>query len=164
MSVHCHDSNCNSSDITWFACNALSIGIRIGGEQVSTLDWLSSSEFHKNCFKVELPSTVLAMKIRNKEYNFDDPYFGMNLFSVPDINITGPEEYTYWFVTRISLAPIYPCDHEQSNTHIVFRGINYSPEFYLDGYRIYDIEDSISIHRDSQSSGKYWGVHETKIF
>src|SRR6185295_14403948 len=74
-----------------------------------------------------VPTTVLAALVASGEYK--DPYFGRNLEKIPTERFAAP----WWYRREIVLG-----DREQAaaSSRLVFHGINYSAEVWLNGERI----------------------------
>ena len=77
-----------------------------------------------------VPGTVLTTLLNNKL--IPDPFYGMNNKKIPDIYNTGRDYYTYWFVKNFHEKT--PSGSEQVWLH--FRGVNYSCDIYLNGYKL----------------------------
>ena len=95
-----------------------SAGISASGESISTpgfdlAEWTPA----------EIPSTVLAALVKNKVYT--DPFMGKNLEDIP----TEPFKTSWWYSTAFR-APL----HE--NVRLIFEGINYSANIWLNGQQI----------------------------
>ncbi len=74
-----------------------------------------------------VPSTVLAALVRDGVY--EDPYFGRNLEKIPTARFERP----WWYRTEFTLdSPAEP------GARLVFEGVNYSAEVWLNGRRIAD--------------------------
>ncbi|HXT50544.1 MAG TPA: exo-beta-D-glucosaminidase, partial [Thermoanaerobaculia bacterium] len=72
-----------------------------------------------------VPSTVLAALVRNGEV--PDPYAGRNLEAIPTARFQQP----WWYRTELALATPLPAE-----ARLVFHGVNYSAEVWLNGERI----------------------------
>jgi exo-1,4-beta-D-glucosaminidase len=91
-----------------------------------------------------VPTTVLAALVGNKVY--DDPYFGMNLRSIPGTNSyavaanfariemkeDSPFRVPWWYRTEFKL----PTDMRGRHLALHFDGINYRANVWLNGHRI----------------------------
>jgi mannosylglycoprotein endo-beta-mannosidase len=77
-----------------------------------------------------VPGTVLTTMLNNKL--IPDPFYGMNNKQIPDINNTGNDYYTYWFVKdfKEKLA------NENEQIWLNFRGVNYGCDIFFNGNRI----------------------------
>lgn len=92
---------------------------------------ISQPSFNISAWKSAIvPGTVLTNQLANGEIS--DPFYGMNNEKIPDIYNVGRDYYTYWFVK--DFKEIKPSEKEQ--VWITFRGINYSCEIYLNGYKV----------------------------
>lgn len=78
-------------------------------------------------FPASVPSTILAALVENGAY--PDPYFGMNLKSIPDL--TGS---SWWYRTEFVL----PQEYKNRNIWLHFNGINYKANIWLNGQKIAD--------------------------
>lgn len=114
-------------------------------------DSLSSPRFTpKNYwFPVTVPCTVLTGLVANKVY--PDPYIGMNNMLIPDANDSFNKEYhlgqyshipgepnpwkrPYWYRTVFSV----PAADKGRHFQLVFKGINYRAEVWLNGQMLAD--------------------------
>lgn len=77
-----------------------------------------------------VPGTVLTTMLNNKQV--PDPFFGMNNKKIPDIYYTGRDYYTYWFVNDFKEKTAAP----DEQVWLDFRGINYSCDVFLNGYKL----------------------------
>ncbi|KNA17928.1 hypothetical protein SOVF_075350 [Spinacia oleracea] len=75
-----------------------------------------------------VPGTVLATLVENQV--LPDPFYGLENKSIIDIADSGREHYTFWFFTKFQ-CKLAVNQHVDLN----FRGINYSAEVYLNGYK-----------------------------
>ncbi|MBE0460766.1 MAG: glycoside hydrolase family 2 [Candidatus Aminicenantes bacterium] len=90
-------------------------------------DSISSSGFDvQNWYPATLPSTVLAALIQNDVYR--DPFFGKNLENIPTEQFKNPWWYRKEFVLEDKSA--------FSNARLLFEGINYSANIWLNGKKI----------------------------
>ncbi|HTJ11728.1 MAG TPA: glycoside hydrolase family 2 TIM barrel-domain containing protein [Dinghuibacter sp.] len=100
-------------------------------------------------FPVTVPSTVLTGLVANNVY--PDPYQGMNNMRIPDANDTfnvqyhldqyshlpgqpNPWKKPYWYRTSFTVPPTDKGRHFE----LVFKGINYRAEVWLNGRQIAD--------------------------
>jgi hypothetical protein len=100
-------------------------------------------------FPVNVPSTVLTGLVANKVY--PDPYNGMNNMLIPDAsdefnhqyhleqyshlpNEPNPWKKPYWYRTEFSV----PAGDKGKNFSLVFKGINYRAEVWVNGMLIAD--------------------------
>jgi exo-1,4-beta-D-glucosaminidase len=98
---------------------------------------ISAREFSPaGWYPTSAPSTVLAALVENEVY--PDPYFGMNLDSIPDLS-----ESSWWYRTEFLLP------EEQENRHIWmhFDGINYKANIWLNGQKIADAAEVQGTYR-----------------
>jgi exo-1,4-beta-D-glucosaminidase len=94
----------------------------------ATGDILSTKAFNPiGWFPTSVPSTVLAALVGNGVY--PDPYFGMNLQSIPDL--TGSP---WWYRTEFVL----PQEYNNKSIWLHFNGINYKANIWLNGEKIAD--------------------------
>lgn len=132
------------------------------GEQISTPGFKT-----KGWHSTSVPSTVLAALVADKTY--PDPYFGMNLRSIPGTTYpigkifselpmptNSPFRCSWWYRTEFKL----PESFEERHVWLHFSGINYRANMWLNGrlvagkndvagmYRIYDFEVSDVIARE----------------
>jgi exo-1,4-beta-D-glucosaminidase len=116
---------------------------------------LSSPGFDdKDWHTVKLPNTVLGALVENG--HFPDPYFGMNLRSIPGTTYPIGERFTllptppespfktsWWYRTEFEL--------EQAPTRrsraLHFEGINYRANIWLNGARIASADDVVGVFR-----------------
>src|ERR1019366_3845974 len=100
-------------------------------------------------FPVRVPSTVLSGLVQNKLY--PDPYIGMNNMYIPDASDSFNNEYhlgkyshipnepnpwkkPYWYLTKFSV----PASDRGRHFQLIFKGINYRAEVWLNGKMIID--------------------------
>ncbi len=100
-------------------------------------------------FPVNVPSTVLTGLVANKIY--PDPYNGMNNMLIPDAsdefnhqyhleqyshlpNDPNPWKKPYWYRTEFSV----PAGDKGRNFQLIFKGINYRADVWLNGQLIAD--------------------------
>jgi beta-galactosidase/beta-glucuronidase len=100
-------------------------------------------------YPVTVPSTVLTGLVANKVY--PDPYIGMNNMLIPDASDTFNRQYhlaqyshlpgepnpwkkPYWYRTTFSV----PAADKGRHFQLIFKGINYRAEVWLNGHRIAD--------------------------
>ncbi|NVO19253.1 MAG: beta-glycosidase [Bacteroidetes bacterium] len=92
---------------------------------------LTSIDMHlDDLIPAEVPGTVLKTLLLNRIY--PNPYFSSNNDSIPDINVTGTDFYTYWFISSFRTSNF----KKGKNYWLNFRGINYKAEIYLNGKKI----------------------------
>jgi mannosylglycoprotein endo-beta-mannosidase len=90
-----------------------------------------------------VPGSVLTTLLENKLV--PDPFYGMNNELIPDIYKVGRDYYTYWFVNDFKEAPAAPGD----KVWLMFRGINYSADIFLNGHKLNDKPDKGMFLRQS---------------
>ncbi len=139
------------------AWNLQSVAIvREGGEEIST------TAYHpKGWYRTSVPTTVFAALVDNKVY--PDPYFGMNLLSVPGTEYarhTGandiqhnfsnapmppdsPFKSAWWFRTEFRI----PEEYRSRTAWLHFDGINYRANVWLNGQRIAAADDTAGAWR-----------------
>lgn len=77
-------------------------------------------------YKADLPSTVMTSLVRNGVYK--DPYFDRNLENIPTEQFVIP----WWYVKSFELKDF----NDFANTKVVFKGINYKANIWLNGEKI----------------------------
>jgi exo-1,4-beta-D-glucosaminidase len=87
-------------------------------------------------YPTSVPSTVLAALVENGVY--PDPYFGMNLNSIPDLTGT-----SWWYRNEFAL----PAEYTDKNIWLHFNGINYKANIWLNGQKIADSVQVQGMHR-----------------
>ncbi len=119
--------------------------INEGGEE------LSSELYQSNVywFPVKVPSTVLSGLVANMVY--PDPYSGLNNMQIPDAsdefnkkydlekfshlpNEPNPWKKPYWYRTTFEV----PASDEGRHFQLIFKGINYRAEVWLNGQQVAD--------------------------
>jgi len=113
-------------------------GETISNSQYRTTGW----------YRTKIPSTVLAVLVDNKVY--PDPYFGMNLRSIPGTsypigakfaNLPMPEDspfrVSWWYRTEFRV----PTRYRGKKVWLHFDGINYRANIWLNGHKIADSKD-----------------------
>lgn len=112
---------------------------------------LSNTSYHSNVywFPVKVPSTVLTGLVANKVY--PNPYIGMNNMLIPDAsdsfnhqyhleqysylpNDPNPWKKPYWYRTTF----LVPKADNEKHFQLIFKGINYRAEVWVNGKRIAD--------------------------
>ncbi len=78
-----------------------------------------------------VPGTILTTLIANGKV--PDPFYGMNNKQIPDVSVTGWENYSYYYI----------CDFKETasvdeHVFLTFRGLNYYSQVYLNGYKLND--------------------------
>ncbi len=118
------------------ACSVKAEGAEISNRGFAAQDWLSTT----------VPSTVLAAQVAAKV--FPDPYFGMNLRSIPGTsypighnfaNLPMPQDSPYrcgwWYRTEFTAPALGSRD---GRFWLHFGGINYRGDVWLNGKRVAD--------------------------
>ena len=122
------------------------------GEKISTIDF-DSEDWNK----VEIPTTVINGLLQNKK--IEDPYYGLNLKSLagykkevttqnfeshykPD---DSPYRSSWWFRKEFKLDKSININNKQF--WLLFEGINYSANIWLNGQRIAGIDYVIGAYR-----------------
>ncbi len=119
---------------------------------------LSSPDYkgRDHWFPVSVPSTVLSGLVQNKIYA--DPYSGMNNMLIPDAsdsfnhqyhleqysflpNDPNPWKKPYWYRTRFAV----PAADAGKRFQLVFKGINYRAEVWLNGRLIADSSQMVGM-------------------
>ncbi len=115
------------------------------GDMISSENYVSTAYW----FPVTVPCTVLTGLVQNKIYA--DPYIGMNNMLIPDAsdsfnhqwnleqysflpNDPNPWKKPYWYRTVFSV----PASDRNKNFQLIFKGINYRAEVWLNGKRFAD--------------------------
>src|SRR5277367_6420681 len=112
--------------------------VNAGGESVSTPGFDASA-----WYKTSAPSTVFAVLVENGVYK--DPYFGMNLRSVPGVSYTigsqfanqempaeSPYAVPWWYRREFEV----PAQFGGKTIWLAFRGINYRAEIWINGKKL----------------------------
>jgi len=112
--------------------------VSASGELVSTSGFDSST-----WYKTSAPNTVFAVLVENGVYK--DPYFGMNLRSVPGVSYAigsefanqempadSPYNVPWWYRTEFSV----PADYKGKTVWLAFRGINYRADIWINGKKL----------------------------
>ena len=101
--------------------------IQSAAELSATGDQISSPGFDiQGWYPTNVPSTVLAVLVQNGVYR--DPFFGKNLDSIP----TGQFKQAWWYRKEFSLRGY----NAFTNARLVFEGINYSADIWLNGKKV----------------------------
>jgi hypothetical protein len=126
--------------------------ILTGGDSLSSVHYVSRDYW----FPVSVPSTVLTGLVANKVY--PDPYTGMNNMMIPDAsdsfnhqyrleryshlpNDPNPWKKPYWYRTVFSV----PAADQEKNFQLIFKGINYRAEVWLNGRLIADSSQMVGM-------------------
>ena len=116
-------------------------------------------------FPVTVPSTVLTGLVQNRIYA--DPYSGMNNMLIPDAsdsfnhqyhleqysylpNEPNPWKKPYWYRTLFSV----PAGDAGRRFQLVFKGINYRAEVWLNGKQIADSSQMVGMFSEYSLTGK----------
>src|SRR3984957_8957007 len=112
--------------------------VSAGGETVSTSGFDSSS-----WYKTSAPNTVFAVLVENGVYK--DPYFGMNLRSVPGVSYAIGSEFAnqempadspfavpWWYRKEFEV----PAQLSGKTVWMAFRGINYRADIWINGKKV----------------------------
>lgn len=123
--------------------------VKAGGEQISTAGFRTTG-WHA----VSVPTTVVAALVADKTY--PDPYFGMNLRSIPGTtypvariftDLPMPEDSpfrcSWWFRTEFRM----PDNFRGHFISLQFGGINYRANIWLNGEKIADSADVAGFFR-----------------
>lgn len=121
---------------------------------------LSSPEYRSNIawYKAEVPSTVLTTLVRNHIY--PDPYVGLNNMLIPDASdsfnakydlekysylpgVKNPWKDPYWYRTSFDINQ----NDKNKNVQLIFDGINYRAEVWLNGNKIADSSQMAGMFR-----------------
>jgi beta-galactosidase/beta-glucuronidase len=130
--------------LTRFALQSSAV-IKTSGDALSSVEYRSANYW----FPVTVPSTVLTGLVANKVY--PDPYIGMNNMLIPDASDTFNREYhleqyshlpgepnpwkkPYWYRTTFPI----PAADKGRHFELIFKGINYRAEVWLNGRLIAD--------------------------
>src|SRR5580693_4127908 len=112
--------------------------VSAGGEAVSAAGFDASS-----WYKTFAPNTVFAVLVENGVYK--DPFFGMNLRSVPGVSYAIGSEFAnqempenspfavpWWYRKEFEV----PAAFERKTVWLAFRGINYRADIWINGKKI----------------------------
>ncbi|GAB5353908.1 hypothetical protein AAMO2058_000074500 [Amorphochlora amoebiformis] len=103
----------------------------------------SSTWNNEDCILATVPGTVFRSLLENGTFegiDNDNIYYADNLAKVPDINATGRDFYTFWYVStaRIRLSP--ECGHPgSSHVRLRLRSVSYSLTVYINGEEKTDV-------------------------
>lgn len=129
--------------------------VRAGGDSISSVGYIPANYW----FPVNVPSTVLTGLVANKVY--PDPYIGMNNMLIPDASDSFNREYhlerysylpgqpnpwkkPYWYRTTFSV----PAGDKGRHFQLVFKGINYRAEVWLNSRRIADSSKMVGMFEE----------------
>src|SRR5580658_10456711 len=120
----------------WAVQSSAKVGA--GGEAVSTASFDASS-----WYKTSSPNTVFAVLVENGVYK--DPYFGMNLRSVPGVSYAIGSEFAnqempedspfavpWWYRKEFQV----PAQFSGKTVWMEFRGINYRADIWINGRKV----------------------------
>jgi exo-1,4-beta-D-glucosaminidase len=104
--------------------------------------------------RTEVPSTVVAALVADK--TFLDPYFGVNLRSLPGMNYPigamfsnlpmpaeSPFRFSWWYRTEFTV----PVGFKETMTWLHFDGINYRANVWLNGHQVADAKTMVGTFR-----------------
>jgi len=124
--------------------------IQARGPQISTPGFKVTGWHH-----ARVPSTVLAALVADRTY--PDPYFGMNLRSIPGSTYPvatnfahqpmpddSPFKCSWWYRTEFSLRP----EFSKNNVWLHLAGINYRANIWLNGSKIADSAEVAGAYRE----------------
>ena len=129
-----------------------SVIIKAGGRELSATGYTSTAKW----YSVKVPSTVLTGLVANKVY--PSPYQALNNMRIPDASdefnaqyhlekyshIPGhpnPWKKPYWYRTSFSV----PAADKGKVFQLIFKGINYRAEVWLNGKRIADSSQMVGM-------------------
>ncbi len=105
-------------------------------------------------YKTSIPKTIVAALVENGVY--PDPYFGMNLRSVPGVRYAIGSEFAnqempedspfakpWWYRTEFHL----PSNYAGKRVWLAFRGINYRAEIWINGQKAAGSEQVVGAFR-----------------
>src|SRR5690348_10246810 len=118
-------------------------------------DEISTSRFQPGgWYPATVPSTVLSALVDNRVY--PDPYFGMNLRSIPGTNYPiganfsniptppdSPFAVPWWYRTQFRLAP----SARERRLWLNFDGLNYRANIWLNGHPVATSDQAIGMYR-----------------
>jgi exo-1,4-beta-D-glucosaminidase len=155
LSVHCMSTSALADDpstkvlLTEHWQIQSSCDVKADGREISTAGFRADG-WHK----AHVPTTVVAALVADGTY--PDPYFGMNLKSLPGMDYSSksffanqsmpadsPFRCSWWFRTVFSL----PAQANQTTTWLHFDGINYCANIWLNGEKIGGAEDVAGMMR-----------------
>jgi exo-1,4-beta-D-glucosaminidase len=112
--------------------------VSAGGEAVSTASFDASS-----WYKTSSPNTVFAVLVENGVYK--DPFFGMNLRSVPGVSYAVGSQFAnqemsedspfarpWWYRKEFEVPPQF----SGKTVWMAFRGINYRADIWINGRKV----------------------------
>jgi exo-1,4-beta-D-glucosaminidase len=123
--------------------------VKATGEQISAIGF-STAGWHSTL----VPSTVVAALVADKTY--PDPYFGMNLRSIPGTTYPigknfaelpmptdSPFRCSWWY--RTEFKP--PENYEHHHVLLSFNGINYRANIWINGHKLANTDDVAGMFR-----------------
>jgi beta-galactosidase/beta-glucuronidase len=139
-----HAQNVKQVQLVRFQLQSSAI-IKAGGKELSSTGHINTDKW----YSVKVPSTVLTGLVANKVY--PDPYQALNNMRIPDAsdefnkqyNLTkyshlpgkvNPWKKPYWYRTTFTV----PAVDKGKIFQLIFKGINYRAEVWLNGKRIAD--------------------------
>ncbi|MBA7580951.1 Exo-beta-D-glucosaminidase [subsurface metagenome] len=135
-------------------------------------DVISTGNFvPDNWYKTSIPATVLLVLVDNNVY--PDPYFGMNLRSIPGTDYpinrnfsnlpmseNSPFRDSWWYRTEFQL----PSNFENKAIQLHFKGINYRANIWLNGKLIADSTEVAGAFRIYEFDINDYIAHGSKNF
>ena len=129
--------------------------VKASGEELSSSSYVAPDYW----YPVTVPSTVLTGLVANKVY--PDPYIGMNNMLIPDAsdsfnhefhlesyshlpNDPNPWKKPYWYRTTFAV----PAGDKGSHFQLIFKGINYRAEVWLNGHQIADSSQLVGMFEE----------------
>lgn len=82
-----------------------------------------------NALPAVVPGTILGTLLYN--HKVPNPFYGMNNEQIPDLNDAGWKIYTFWYLKDFDEKPV-----DGEHVFLQFRGVNYTFEVYLNGYKV----------------------------
>ena len=119
-----HAQQRTSLDSGWFFKNISEV--KESGIQLTSKGTLNTSNWQP----AVVPGTVLTSLLENGKV--PDPYYGFNNDKIKDIYETGRDHYTYWFFNEFIISRL----KKDEQLWLLFRGVNYGCEIYLNGQKI----------------------------
>ncbi len=135
----------------WFIKN--SIEVKVSDAEVSSVNFKTES-----WYETTIPSTVLNVFVKHGIY--PDPHIAMNNFLIPDVsdsfnekhNLTkysylknkeNPWKDPYWYRTEV----LFPDQYRNKQIWLVFNGINYRADVWVNGYKVADHNQTAGMFR-----------------
>lgn len=124
--------------------------VQAGGEAISTAGFNAG-----DWYRAKVPSTVLAALVQDEVY--PDPYFGMNLRSIPGATYPigteafmltpmppeSPFRSSWWYRSEFNL----PSEFQGKTIWLHFSGVNYRANIWLNGRQIENSKDMVGMWR-----------------